>query len=53
MDYIDKITEKEINYNIMITLMKMECLFAEMLNAKTIPDLLTGGEIDEFTSTDK
>jgi len=50
VDYVDKITDKEIQYNIMITLMKIEGHLGELVLRSVIPDLLTGGEVHELTS---
>lgn len=50
---LTKVTEKEIMYNIMISLMKIEGYFAEMVNAVTVPEMLSGGDVDELTRFNK
>ena len=50
---VDKITDKEIQYNIMICLMKMEGHMSDMLNAQTPVEMMEGGEINDLAGTDK
>ena len=50
---LDKVTDKEIQFNIMMALMKIEGHLSDMaINTASI-DMMYGGEINDLAGTDK